>query len=152
RRINAMTGEEDWAFEIKCKPDTKTELSGCKASPVIGQHSIDQLVIFTVNKVNEGGSRIVALNKATGEAAWSYDLKNEAISSPVAVYNEAGDAWLIQADLAGTLHLLDARSGAHLSELDLGGSIEGSPAVYKDTLVIGTCSKSNHKLYGIKIE
>ncbi len=152
RRINAMTGEIDWTFEIKCKQDKKTEQSGFKASPVIGENSIDHLVIFTANKVDEGGSTIVALNKETGEVAWQYHLNAEAISSPVAVYNEAGDAWLIQADKEGTLHMLDAQSGAYLSSLDLGGEIQGSPAVYKDTLVIGTCSKGNSYMYGIKLE
>ncbi len=152
RRINAMTGEIDWTFEIKCKQDKSTERSGFKASPVIGENSIDHLVIFTANKVDEGGSTIIALNKETGEVAWQYHLKAEAISSPVAVYNEAGDAWLIQADMNGTLHMLDARSGAYLSSLDLGGEIQGSPAVYKDMLVIGTCSKGNSYMYGIQLE
>lgn len=152
RRINAMTGEIDWTYSVKCAQDKKTEQAGCKASPVIGENSIVDLAVFTVNKVSDGGSMIVALKKATGEVAWSYNLDAEAISSPVAVYNEAGDAWIIQGDMNGTLHMLDGRSGAHLSELALGGEIQGSPAVYKDILVVGTCDKGNANMYGIRIE
>ena len=151
RRINAMTGEIDWTYGVSCVHD-KTEMSGCKASPVIGQHSIDHLVIFTVNQLTEGGSKIVALEKATGNVIWDYKFNAEAVSSPVAVYNQAGDAFIIQADQSGVLHMFEARSGVHLSQLDLGGEILGSPAVYRDILVIGTCSRDNAKLYGIQLK
>ena len=152
RRINAMTGEPDWTYAVSCTQDNKTEMSGCKASPVIGQNSISDLVIFTVNMLKEGGSKLVALEKSTGEVRWEYHLSADAISSPVAVYNGAGDAWVIQGDRDGALHLLDGRSGAHLSELKLDGRIDASPAVYKNMLVIGTCSRDGAYMYGIKIE
>ncbi len=152
RRLNAMTGEEDWSYQVTCKRDTTTEMSGCKASPIIGQNAISHLVIFTVNMLRDGGSKIVALNKSTGEVAWEYTMSANAISSPVAVYNSVGDPWVIQGDQDGTLHLLDGRSGAHLSELKLDGRIDGSPAVYKNTLVIGTCSKGGAYMYGINLE
>ncbi len=152
RRLNAMTGEVDWTYEVTCDQDNKTEMSGCKASPVIGQNSIGNLVIFTVNMLKEGGSKVVALEKATGEVRWEYKMSSNAISSPVAVYNGVGDAWVIQGDRDGTLHMLDGRTGADLSELKLDGRIEGSPAVYKNMLIIGTCSRDGAYMYGIKIE
>ena len=151
RRLNALTGAEEWSYTIKCSYD-KDQLSGCKASPVIGQNNIDDLVIFTVNKVEEGGSRIIALDKASGKVAWQHKLSAETISSPVAVYNEEGDAWIIQGDENGDLTLLNARTGAVRSTLSLGGKIQGSPAVYKNYLVIGTCDKDNAFMYGIKID
>ncbi len=151
RRINAMTGEIDWTYEISCEQD-KNETSGCKASPVVGEKSISHLVFFTVNKLTEGGSKLIALNKETGSVEWEYAMSAEAVSSPVAVYNELGDSWIIQGDQSGLLHLLDARSGAHMYQLDLGGEIQGSPAVYRDILVIGTCSRGNANLYGIQLK
>lgn len=151
RRINAMTGEIDWSYGISCVHD-KSEMSGCKASPVIGEHSIDHLVFFTVNQVKEGGSKLLALDKKTGTLVWEHSFASEAISSPVAVYNKAGDSWIIQGDQGGILHLFDARSGELLYDLDLGGEIQGSPAVYNDILVIGTCSKGNAKMYGIQLK
>ena len=150
RRLDALTGEEIWNYTIKCDYD-KNQLSGCKASPVIGQHEIAGLVIFTVNQVDEGESRVIAFNKESGKIAWQYDLAAETVSSPVAVYNEAGEAWVIQADGSGTLYLFDGLTGSLRNKLDLGGNIQGSPAVYKDILVIGTCSKDNSYMYGIKI-
>ena len=150
RRVDALTGEEIWQYAIRCEYN-KSQLSGCKASPVIGQHSIEDLVIFTVNMVDGGGSRVIALHKSDGSVAWSHDMEAETISSPVAVYNKAGKAWVVQAAGDGTLYLLDGQSGRVRSTLALGGEIEGSPAVYKDILVIGTCSKDAY-MYAIKLQ
>ena len=151
RRMNALTGETIWTYNIKCDYD-KNQTSGCKASPVIGQHSISDLVIFTVNKVKDSGSKVIALSKQTGALVWEHALASEAVSSPVAVYNENGDAWIIQGDEGGNLTMLNARTGSVRNTLNLGGSIEGSPAVYKNYLVVGTCSRDNAYMYGIRIE
>ena len=150
RKMDALTGQQLWAYTVRCAQDKANQMSGCKASPIVGQHSIDGLVIFTVNMLEDGGSRVVALEKATGREVWVFPMDEEAVSSPVAVYNENGDAWIIQADRAGTLHLLRGLTGQERSQLELGGKIEGSPAVYKDTLVIGTCDK-DAAMYGIKL-
>ena len=152
RRMDALTGEEKWKVEVPAKYD-QTERAGVKASPVVGQNSIQDLVIFTVNMTNDGkGATILALNKQTGAEVWKHELGDNAISSPVAVYNPAGDAYLIQADEKGLLTLLDARNGSVLYTLDLEGKIEASPAVYNDVLVIGTADKDNNFLYGIRLE
>ncbi|MBR2053573.1 MAG: PQQ-binding-like beta-propeller repeat protein, partial [Clostridia bacterium] len=150
RKLDALTGEEMWSYTIRCDYN-KSQLSGVKASPVVGQNGIDDLVIFTVNMVKDGGSRTIAFNKADGSVVWTHDMEAESISSPVAVYNAAGQAWIIQADGEGTLYMLDGRTGRTLSTLQLNGKIEGSPAVYKDVLVIGTCSK-DAQMYAIKLK
>ena len=151
RRLNALTGEEIWRYEIKCDYD-KNQLSGCKASPVVGQYGLEDLVVFTVNQVTGGGSRVIALDKETGAVKWTFDMAADSISSPVAVYNAAGKGWIIQAEGDGTLHLLDGLTGQERNSLALGGEIQGSPAVYRDILVIGTCSKDNAFMYGIKLQ
>lgn len=150
RKIDAASGKEVWKYEVPCSFDN-TEYTGAKASPLIGQNAIKDLVIFTLNKTENGGM-IIALNKQSGEKVWAQDLANGALSSPVAVYTKDGTAYVIQADLKGRLHLIDGLTGEIVNTLDLDGRIEASPAVYKDVLVIGTCSKDNHKMYGIRIE
>lgn len=150
RRLNALTGDEIWHYEIKCDFD-KNQSSGCKASPVIGQNAISNLVIFTVNKVEGGGSKVIALDKNSGQVVWTHALADEAISSPVAVYDERGEAWIIQGDEGGNLTMLYGRTGDKRSSINLGGAIQGSPAVYKSYLVVGTCSKNNANMYCVKI-
>lgn len=150
RRINALTGEQAWAVEIKARYDA-TERGGLKASPVVGQGQISNLVIFTVNLTDEGGA-VIALNKEDGTQVWKVPVPSGAISSPVAVYAQDGRARIVQAGLDGRLYLIDGLSGSVLSTLDLGGAIEGSPAVYNDILVIGTSSRDNNRMYGIRLE
>ena len=150
RRIDALTGEEVWAVSVKAKYD-KDERSGLKASPVVGQGQIADLVIFTVN-LTEDGATMLALNKQTGQEVWRLPVPGGAISSPVAVYDEDGRARVIQAGLDGMLYLIEGRSGRVLHTLNLEGTIEGSPAVYNEILVIGTASRDNHRLYGIRLE
>ena len=55
------------------------------------------------------------------------------------------------AESAGKLHLLEAKTGAERTSLQLEGNVEGSPAVYRDVLVIGTTG-ANSNIYGIKLE
>ena len=75
----------------------------------------------------------------------------ESVSSPVAVYNAGGNGWIIQADSKGNIYVLDGLTGYLNSTAQVEGRIEGSPAVYRDMLVIGTCSK-NPKMYCFKIK
>ncbi len=169
RRFNAMTGEEDWAFAIHCADGKKKDVTfnaavtpGAMASPVIGQKGLKNLVYFTLSSVSATGAKalsgeaampgvIIALNKATGEVVWHKAMDAYCYSSPVAVYDEAGQGWIIQACSNGTIFLLDGLTGAEISTLEVEGVIEGSPAVYDDTLVIGTTGKGTSNIYGIKI-
>ncbi|MDO5021714.1 MAG: PQQ-binding-like beta-propeller repeat protein [Eubacteriales bacterium] len=150
RSLDASSGEENWKFTVEAKYD-KSERAGCKASPVIGENILSNYVYFTVNSVKEGGSRLYCLNKNDGSVVWQLPLKEETVSSPVAVYATDGQAYIIQADSSGLLTMVDGLTGQTLSTLKLSGQIDASPAVYDDILVIGTCSK-DPKLYGIRLD
>ncbi len=151
RRLDAMTGEEMWTYNIKCAYD-KDEMSGCKASPVVGEKSVGDLVFFTVNMTDGGKtSTLVALEKKTGSERWRFVMDCQTVSSPVAVYDKLGNAWIIQADGNGVLHMISGVHGNEISSLQLDGKIQASPAVYGNMLVIGTCSKNNAWMYGIKL-
>ncbi|NLO85193.1 MAG: PQQ-binding-like beta-propeller repeat protein [Clostridiales bacterium] len=151
RRFDALTGELAWQYEIpELKYNSKQE-RGVYASPVIGNESISDLVIYTVSKDDEG-STVLALNKDSGTVVWSTDFETTTQSSPVAVYNEAGDAWLIQAESNGNINLMDAKSGKVLDSLKLEAEIEASPAVYGNLMIIGTTGKDTGGVYCIRID
>ena len=95
---------------------------------------------------------LVALNKQTGKVVWAKSLGGYCYSSPVAVYNENGKGWIIQATSDGVLMLLDGLTGETINTLQLNGTIEASPAVYQNMLVIGTTGKGTSFLYGVKID
>lgn len=169
RRFNAMTGEEDWAFAIHCAQGKKKDLTfnkiavpGAMASPVVGQNGLSDLVYFTLSSVSATGAKelndsaamagvLIALNKETGKVVWHKEMDAYCYSSPVAVYDADGNGWIIQACSNGTLYLLDGLTGTTVNTLSVNGVIEASPAVYGDTLVIGTTGKDTSYIYGIKI-
>ena len=158
RRINALTGEVDWTYEVPDASYVKNREVGCYASPVVGQESISDLVIFTVS-YGEEPAKVIALHKANGTVAWETALESPSVSSPVAVYNEAGEAWLVQAEQNGKLNLMNASTGAIVSSLQLTADAEGaqlelraSPAVYGNLLVIGSTGKEAGGVYCVKID
>ncbi len=150
RRLNALTGEQEWSYTVNVEFDAN-EPGGVMASPVVGQQSIGNLVIFTVAKTPEGG-QIIAFDKKTGHVFWQQTMSHFSWSSPVAVYNESGSAWIIQGDSEGVLQLMDGQTGAVQNSIQLEGAITGSPAVYNDILVVGTNGKGKSQIYGIKIK
>lgn len=170
RRYNAMTGEEDWAFAIHCADGKKKDVTfnaivtpGAMASPAIGQNGLSDLVYFTLSSVSATGAKtlsenealagvIIALNKATGEVVWHKAMDAYCYASPVAVYDQAGKGWIIQACSNGTILLLDGLTGKEINTLQVNGVIEGSPAVYGDMMVIGTTGKDTSYIYGIRIK
>nr|MBR4280618.1 hypothetical protein [Clostridia bacterium] len=169
RRFNAMTGEEDWAWAINCAKGKKKDVTfgkevipGAMASPVIGQNGLSDLVYFTISSVSDKGGKalgadaaiasvIVALEKETGKLVWHKAMEAYSYSSPVAVYDENGKGWIIQACSNGLITLMDGLTGETINTLQVNGVIEGSPAVYGDTMVIGTTGKDTSYIYGIKI-
>lgn len=150
RRLNALTGEQQWSYTVKVEYD-KDDTGGVMASPVVGQQSIGNLVIFTVAKTPEGGA-VIAFDKKTGHVVWQQNMSSFSWSSPVAVYNEAGEAWILQGDSKGVMMLMDGQTGVVMDSIQLDGAIVGSPAAYGNMLVVGTSGRNVSKVYGIKIK
>ncbi|MGI5997846.1 MAG: PQQ-binding-like beta-propeller repeat protein [Lutispora sp.] len=108
-----------------------------------------QLIIFNLARCggfNKG--LLIALNKSSGDEVWSLELPSYSWSSPVDVYTENGDGYIILCDSAGRMYLIDGMNGTVLDCISLGANIEGSPAVFEDMVVVGT---RGQKIFGIKI-
>ena len=163
RRYNALSGKEIWCTEIGVKKDKKNNTdSGCKASPVIGENGLSDLVFFTVTGLSDEGRSLlklpeetkaatVALEKETGSIRWAYGLSDRSESSPIAVYDGSGNGWIIQCAWDGTIVMLEGLTGNPVSTYQVEGNIEASPAAYNDIMVIGTTGKGTEHIYGIKI-
>lgn len=146
-KINAITGEIVW--EKPYETHTVANISGgVQATAVCGKGGIDDLVILPMARVPyKNTGMLVALDKETGEERWTFDMA-WAWSSPVAVYADDGRAYIVQCDSDGMMYLLDGQTGELLDKIDLGGKVEASPAVFDNTIVVGTRSK---KIVGIGI-
>ena len=148
-KINAATGEIIWKRTYECKTVDGVS-GGVQATACLGQNNIDDLVFFNIART--GGKKhgkLVAIYKATGGEAWSVDLKYYSWSSPVAVYDTKGDGYIILCDSDGNMHLLDGRTGELKDTINLGKNVEASPAVFENTIVVGTRGK---KIYAITLE
>ncbi|MBR5345439.1 MAG: PQQ-binding-like beta-propeller repeat protein [Clostridia bacterium] len=165
RRYNAETGEEMWTLAVNVTiPKNKGYTPGFIASPVIGQNSLADYVYYTVSGLSATGGdtvfgqkeavsgALICVEKATGRIRWAYKLSSYSYSSPVAVYDAEGNGWIVQAASDGTISLLDGRSGSLIQSMQVEGTINGSPAVYNSTLVIGTQGKGTSYIYGIALE
>lgn len=166
RRYDALSGREIWCTEVgvfKSKKDREKDNVGAKASPVIGQHQLEDLVFFTVTGLSgEGAGKLslnaetpaalIALEKESGQVAWAYALESRSESSPVALYDKTGNGWIIQCEQSGRIHLLDGRTGRLVDSLQVEGEIEASPAAYNNVVVVGTTGKGKAFVYGIEVK
>ena len=123
-----------------------------QSTPLLGKPGtdIEGLIIYTVARTPHGyDGVIVALNKETGDVVWENSMENYTWSSPTAVYTEGGKSYIVLCDSVGYMYLLDGTTGEIYSTIGLGSNIEASPAVFEDTILVGT---RGQKIYAIKVD
>jgi len=139
RKLDAATGAVLWEHAYPCRhnPDVN---GGVMGTPVLGKEDIADLVIFSIAKpIGVGGNNLlVAYDRESGAVVWETPMVYYAWSSPVAVYTPDGRSYLVLADQQGHLHLIRGRTGEIVYSLQLYGTIEASPAVFGNQIVIGT--------------
>ncbi|MBE5924716.1 MAG: pyrrolo-quinoline quinone [Lachnospiraceae bacterium] len=147
-KIDAQTGEIVWKNEYECS--SREGVSGGVQSTIApGKWGLDNYIFVTVSMTHGGWEGdIVALNKNDGSKAWENRMPYT-WSSPVCVYGENGDGYVIYGASDGCMYELDGKDGSLKSTLDISdGNIEASPAVYNNELVIGTRAG---RICGIKL-
>ncbi len=149
-KLDALTGEIVW--ETSYDVHTIDGVSGgVQSTPLLGKPgtALEGLVIFTVARTPDVYTGVmVALDTKTGEEVWTLNMDLYAWSSPVAVYEDDGNAYVVVCDSGGYMRLVSAE-GEPLYTIGLGGNIEATPAVYEDMIVVGTRTQT---INGIKIE
>ncbi len=161
-KINAATGEIVWEIPYSCETVSMVS-GGVQATALLGDKNLSDLVYFAVART--GGldrGQLVAIDRKTGEEAWHCDMEYYTWSSPVALYDQNGDGYIILCDSKGNMFLIDGRSGKLYDRINLGGAnIEASPAAFENTIVVGTRGvglKSNilgakgKRIYGIRVK
>jgi hypothetical protein len=140
RKVDALTGKVLWTKSYACSYDSHVA-GGALASPILGKEGsdIEDVVIYNIAKEKEGGSLLIALDRETGDEVWTLRIRNYCWSSPVAVYDDAGKSYIVQADSAGRMLLIEGATSEVLDTIQIQqATIEGSPAVFGDRIVIGT--------------
>ena len=153
-KIDAVTGEILWHFDRKVH--TKSGSSGgVQATAVLGRNSIENLVIIPFAKVyrednpeSADHGYLTAIDKRSGQEVWK-QMTRFCWSSPLAIYDASGNAYIVQADSNGHIFLFDGVSGTKYYDLDTESkNFEASPAAYGNMIVIGNKDK---KIFGIRI-
>lgn len=155
RKFNALTGELLWQVDVPCY-FVDVINGGALASPIIGKGDMEDLVIFNICKTIDGGvwtGSLFAISKTTGQIVWEHKLPYS-WSSPVAVYTADNKGYIVFCLNNGTISLLEGSTGKLVNELKLSAgrmyyTIEATPAIYGDMLVIGTYAE---KIYGVRIK
>ncbi|MBR3057711.1 MAG: pyrrolo-quinoline quinone [Clostridiales bacterium] len=159
-KFDAMTGADVWQTSQNCWTHNAANSSddingGALGTPIIGKKSISNMVIFSYCKTQSAwkGNIMVAYDKTTGNQIWKYEWNTYSWSSPVDVYDEEGNAYIVIADSQGQIHLVDGSTGTRVGLIqglmvkDL-GNFEASPIVVDGMIVIGQRSNC---IYGVKI-
>ncbi len=150
-KLDALTGEILW--EKPYQVHTVDGVSGgMQSTPLLGKpgSNIENMLICTIARtLDKEKGLLVALDTETGNELWRWNMPHYAWSSPVAFYTDDGHSYIVVCDSAGDATLLDGATGKILHSIDLGFLVEASPAVFGDTLVVGTRGK---RICGVKIQ
>ena len=156
RKIDGRTGTVAWTKTF----DASAENAGGAYAPVhIGKNELNGTIIASLSAValydGTDGGLIIALDKSTGEEKWRVEQADGIWSAPVVIYDENGKGYILQCDRSGKLTLYSGIDGQAMCSIDLGSRIESTPAVFNNTLVVGTRgvdgSGQGPKIVGIRI-
>ena len=166
KKINGLTGQVVW--EKKQLVITVGNIKGgSKATPHIGKGTIGDLLICTyyglaVDAVDEEGNvtytyggKVVAYDRSNGDVRWEIKQYGEAdyVSSPLVVYTERGDAYLIICDRAGAIRLYNAVNPGEnsLYALSLGDSVAATPVAYNNYIYVASTGTAP-RLYCLRLQ
>ncbi len=150
-KLDAATGEIIWEYKYTGVTYNEKVSGGVLSSPIIGKKGTDLegLVIFSVARTpTPGGGTLVALDTETGDVVWENKLKNYCWSSPVAIYTAEGKSYFVQSDSIGKTFLFEGKTGKELTSISLGSNVEASPAIFENTIVVGT---RGQRIYAVTI-
>ena len=137
-KLNAANGSVVWKKAFACHNVDGVE-GGILATGVLGQGAIEGQVIYSVSRSPKLSSGyLVSLDTKTGEEVWTTRLENYAWSSTVTMYSQIGAVYLIQCCSDGTILLFNGANGTLLDSVSLNTTLEATPAVFGNTLVVGT--------------
>lgn len=149
-KIDAVTGEEVWHHSYDCH--SVSDLSGgVQGSLSLGTGPLDGILYVAVARYPNGeNGTLVALDTETGEEVWTYQSGSYSWSTPVTFYDTDGKGYVLYTScIQGVMHLMDGLTGDLLDTFPFGCTMEATPVVYNNIVVIGTRAE---EIYGITLE
>ncbi len=148
-KIDGVTGETVWRNDYSCYTENGVS-GGSQASFAMGTGELDGILYVAMARHPEPSTGLLlALDSETGEELWTYEC-GYAWSTPTCFYDQNGKGYVLYvSSVDGSMYLLDGLSGEVLDSFYFGETMEASPIVYDNTVVIGT---RMYDLYGITLK
>ncbi len=137
-KIDAENGTVVWKTEYECYSESGVS-GGVQSTVACGKRELADYIYVTVSRTGDDYSGVLAcLNKKDGKIEWEHKAVY-AWSSPVCIYRPDGTGNVLYGDAAGRMYLLNGKTGEVYDTLDdRSQTIEASPAVYENHVVVGT--------------
>ncbi len=148
-KLNAANGSIVWKRAFECHNVDGVE-GGILATGVLGQGEIAGQIIYSVSRSPKLSSGLlISLNTENGETVWQQELSAYAWSSTATMYATSGAVYLVQCCSDGTVLLFNAANGYLLDSIELNTTLEATPAVFENTIVVGT---RDERIIGLTVE
>ena len=136
-KIDAENGKIVWRTDYECHTESGVS-GGVQSTIALGKHQLEGFIYVTVAKTDNVYNGLLAcIDRETGEVVWE-QKSYYTWSSPVLVYNADGRGCVVYCNYNARMFLMDGLTGEVLDTFNILGGAEASPAVYEDTVVIGT--------------
>ncbi|MCH5272902.1 MAG: PQQ-binding-like beta-propeller repeat protein [Lachnospiraceae bacterium] len=148
-KLNAANGSIVWKKVFECHNVDGVE-GGILATGVLGQGEIKGQIIYSISRCPKLSSGyLISINTKNGETTWLEELSAYAWSSTATMYTKTGTVYLIQCCSDGTVLLFNAANGYLLDSIKLNTTLEATPAVFENTIVVGT---RDERIIGLTVE
>ena len=148
-KIDAVTGKEVWHHDYECYSESGLS-GGVQGSLSLGKGPLAGILYVSMARYPDPwDGQLLALDTDTGEEIWTYTSGSYSWSTPTCFYDTEGRGYVLYAScIGGSLYMLDGRTGELLDTFPFGVTVEASPVVYNNTVVMGTRSQ---QIYGIQL-
>lgn len=147
-KIDALTGEIVWQTDYNCYTVSGTS-GGVQGTIALGKNALSDYIFVPLARTPSGsGGTLAALRKDTGEVAWEFKSDMYSWSSPVDIYDENGNGYILYCTTGGYMYLIDGLTGTRLDAINLGSNVEASPICYNNIVVVGT---RGQRIFGVKL-
>lgn len=149
-KIDAVTGKEVWHHDYECYSESGLS-GGVQGSLTLGKGELDGILYVAMARYpNSYDGELLALDTETGEEIWTYQSDSYSWSTPTCFYDTEGNGYVLYTScIGGRMYWLDGLTGEVLDVFPFDCTMEASPVVYNNKVVIGT---RNNEIFGITLK